>query len=195
MRQAVHQASSAVHLLDSGTQRRPKRCTLPGGIRAPYGLDLWQGLPEAEEPRFLSTRPMPPTPEQQAEIDAPPVQPVHLGGMAFNEHAPKGVKLEDFANSRLVRAKAGCIRGGINGQASAALGEQPGDQARAAVAGCRHGSDPKGQCRVGARRPSAPSGGGPPSTRRFAGFRPCRPELGQRCGVLRPNVCGPTPLL
>ncbi|MBB6079257.1 hypothetical protein HNR57_005200 [Streptomyces paradoxus] len=65
--------------------------------------------------------------------------------------------------------------------------------ARSAVAGCRHGSDPKGQCRVGARRPSAPSGGGPPSTRPFSGFRPYRLELGRLCGVLRPNICGPTP--
>ncbi|MFC8144495.1 serine hydrolase domain-containing protein [Streptomyces paradoxus] len=82
-------------------------------IRAPYGLDMWLGLPASEEPRFLSTLPMLPTPEQQAEIDASPYSPYSLGGIAFNEHAPDPVELEDFANSRLVRAKGQASAGGI----------------------------------------------------------------------------------
>ncbi len=80
-------------------------------IRAPYGLDLWLGLPESEEPRFLTTLPMLPTPEQQAEIEADTESLHSLGSIAFNEHAPGHGGLETFPNSRLVRA---------NGQASVA---------------------------------------------------------------------------
>ncbi|MGA4837360.1 serine hydrolase domain-containing protein [Streptomyces sp. G45] len=82
-------------------------------IRAPYGLDLWLGLPESEEPRFLSTLPMLTTPEQQAEIDAAPYSKYSLGGIAFNEHAPDAVELQDFVNARLVRAKGQASCGGI----------------------------------------------------------------------------------
>ncbi|SDJ36696.1 serine hydrolase domain-containing protein [Streptomyces indicus] len=82
-------------------------------IRAPYGLDLWLGLPESEEPRFLSTLPMLTTPEQQAELDAAPYSRFSLGGIAFNEHAPDAVELEEFVNARPVRAKGQASCGGI----------------------------------------------------------------------------------
>ncbi|MDK9497625.1 serine hydrolase [Streptomyces katrae] len=82
-------------------------------IRAPYGLDLWLGLPESEEPRFLSTLPMLPTPEQAAEIEAGAASPYGLGGIAFNEHAPGNVDLYDFPNSRAVRAGGQASAGGI----------------------------------------------------------------------------------
>ncbi|NGN64743.1 beta-lactamase family protein [Streptomyces sp. A7024] len=82
-------------------------------IRAPYGLDLWLGLPESEEPRFLSTLPMLPTPEQRAEIKAAAYTPYSLTGIAYNEHAPGSVALEDFPNSRTVRANGQASVGGI----------------------------------------------------------------------------------
>lgn len=82
-------------------------------VRAPHGLDMWLGLPESEEPRFLSTLPMLPTPEQQAAIDASPSSPYSLSGIACNDHAPDSVKLEDFANSRLVRANGQASAGGV----------------------------------------------------------------------------------
>ncbi|MDJ0380411.1 serine hydrolase domain-containing protein [Streptomyces sp. G-G2] len=80
-------------------------------IRAPHDLDLWLGLPESEEPRFLTTLPILATPEQAAEIEAAARTPYSLGGIAFNEHAPGNGELYDFPNSRAVRA---------GGQASAA---------------------------------------------------------------------------
>ncbi|MDQ0989594.1 serine hydrolase [Streptomyces sp. V3I7] len=82
-------------------------------VRAPYGLDLWLGLPESEEPRFLTTLPMLPTPEQQAEIEAAARSPYSLGGIAFNAHAPGNGELYDFPNSRTVRASGQASAGGI----------------------------------------------------------------------------------
>lgn len=82
-------------------------------VRAPYGLDLWLGLPESEEPRFLSTLPMLPTPEQAAEIEAAAASPYSLGGIAFNEHAPGNGELYDFPNSRAVRAGGQASAGGL----------------------------------------------------------------------------------
>ncbi|MET8751270.1 serine hydrolase domain-containing protein [Streptomyces sp. NPDC004667] len=82
-------------------------------VRAPYGLDLWLGLPESEEPRFLSTLPMLPTPEQAAGIEAAAESPYSLGGIAFNEHAPGNGELYDFPNSRAVRAGGQASAGGL----------------------------------------------------------------------------------
>ncbi|MFD5552493.1 serine hydrolase domain-containing protein [Streptomyces sp. NPDC127068] len=82
-------------------------------IRAPYGLDLWLGLPEREEPRFLTTLPMLPTPEQAAEIEAAAYSPYNLTGIALNEHAPDHAELYSLPNSRTVRAKGQASAAGI----------------------------------------------------------------------------------
>ncbi|AZK96197.1 MULTISPECIES: EstA family serine hydrolase [Streptomyces] len=82
-------------------------------IRAPYGLDMWLGLPESEEPRFLTVLPMLPTPEQQAELEATAHGPYSLAGIAFNQHVPDPVELYDFPNSRTVRAKGQTSAAGI----------------------------------------------------------------------------------
>ncbi|GAA0272695.1 serine hydrolase domain-containing protein [Streptomyces polychromogenes] len=82
-------------------------------VRAPYGLDLWLGLPESEEPRVLSTLPMLPTPAQAAEMEAGAWSPYSMGGIAFNEHAPGHVELYEFPNSRAVRAGGQASAGGI----------------------------------------------------------------------------------
>ncbi|NGO79647.1 beta-lactamase family protein [Streptomyces sp. YC504] len=82
-------------------------------IRAPYDLDLWLGLPESEEPRYLSTLPMLLTPEQRAEADAEASSPYSLAGIAYNRHAPGNAELYDFPNSRLVRAKGQASVAGI----------------------------------------------------------------------------------
>ncbi|MFF9237726.1 serine hydrolase domain-containing protein [Streptomyces sp. NPDC014801] len=82
-------------------------------VRAPYGLDFYLGLPEAEERRFRSVQPMVPTPEQQAELDARQTGPHTLASIAFNTHVPDPGSLEDHANSRLVRAKGPASAGGV----------------------------------------------------------------------------------
>ncbi|MFE7958326.1 serine hydrolase domain-containing protein [Streptomyces sp. NPDC057413] len=82
-------------------------------VRAPYGLDFYLGLPEAEERRFRSVQPMVPTPEQQAELDARQTGPHTLASIAFNTHVPDTGGLQDHANSRLVRAKGPASAGGV----------------------------------------------------------------------------------
>jgi CubicO group peptidase (beta-lactamase class C family) len=82
-------------------------------IRAPYGLDLHLGLPEALEPRFLESRPMQPTPEQRALIEASPTDPQSVTGVAFNLNATPPTDLVAYANSRTVRALGPASAGGV----------------------------------------------------------------------------------
>ncbi|TPQ15428.1 serine hydrolase domain-containing protein [Streptomyces sporangiiformans] len=82
-------------------------------IRAPYGLDLFLGLPEAEEPRYRSVQPMAPTAEEQAVLDSTPRGPHTLASIAFNEHVPGQESLVAHPNSRTVRAKGPASAGGV----------------------------------------------------------------------------------
>jgi CubicO group peptidase (beta-lactamase class C family) len=82
-------------------------------VRAPYGLDFYLGLPEELEPRFATTLPMLPTPEQQAEIDAEVTASESLGGIAFNEHRADAPELWDFPNQRIARAQGQASAGGV----------------------------------------------------------------------------------
>ncbi|WP_232662767.1 serine hydrolase domain-containing protein [Pseudonocardia sp. TRM90224] len=82
-------------------------------VRAPYGLDFHLGLPDELEPRFATTLPMLPTPEQQAEIDAEVSEPESLGGIAFNEHRADAPELWDFPNQRIARAQGQASAGGV----------------------------------------------------------------------------------
>ncbi|WP_200307600.1 serine hydrolase domain-containing protein [Streptomyces adelaidensis] len=82
-------------------------------VRAPYGLDLFLGLPAEHEPRFRTVLPMTPTPAQQAELDAMPRGPHTLTSIAFNDQVPGQGELTDFPNSRAVRAKGQASAGGV----------------------------------------------------------------------------------
>ncbi len=82
-------------------------------IRAPFGLDFYLGLPEEQEGRFLTTLPMRPTPEQQAELEASAAGPDSLTGIAFNAHHPQAAALWDLPNHRVVRAKSPASVGGV----------------------------------------------------------------------------------
>ncbi|MGW0846497.1 serine hydrolase domain-containing protein [Streptomyces sp. NPDC002787] len=82
-------------------------------VRAPYGLDLYLGLPAEHEPRFRTVLPMTPTPAQQAELDAVPRGPHTLASIAFNGQVPEPGELTDFPNSRVVRAGGQSSAGGI----------------------------------------------------------------------------------
>nr|QEO73829.1 beta-lactamase [uncultured bacterium] len=82
-------------------------------VRAPYGLDFYLGLPEELEPRFATTLPMLPTPEQQAEIDAQVSGVESLGGIAFNEHRADAPELWAFPNQRIARAQGQASAGGV----------------------------------------------------------------------------------
>ncbi|KPI03197.1 beta-lactamase [Actinobacteria bacterium OK074] len=101
-------------------------------VRAPYGLDFYLGLPEAEEPRYRSAQPMLPTPAQQAQLAAAPSGPHTLTSIAFNNHVPQPFALADFPNSRTVRAQGQASAGGVGsarglaGLYAAAIGEFDG---------------------------------------------------------------------
>jgi CubicO group peptidase (beta-lactamase class C family) len=82
-------------------------------VRAPFGLDFHLGLPDAAESRFLTTQPMLPTPEQQAELDAGYTAPNSLTGIAFNQNHPKAVELVELPNSRVVRELGPASVGGV----------------------------------------------------------------------------------
>ncbi|MFE2916374.1 serine hydrolase domain-containing protein [Kitasatospora indigofera] len=82
-------------------------------VRAPYGLDLHLGLPEALEPRFVGIRPMRPGEQELAAFEGPVPAPDSLTGIAFNLHAAAPTDLVEFANSRTVRAQGPASVGGV----------------------------------------------------------------------------------
>ncbi|MCF4138154.1 beta-lactamase family protein [Streptomyces sp. Tue 6430] len=82
-------------------------------VRAPYGLDLFLGLPGAHEPRFRPTRAMAPTGEQRTLLDSLVEGPHTLAGVAFNRHAAEPVDLETLPNDPLVRANGPASVGGV----------------------------------------------------------------------------------
>lgn len=81
-------------------------------VRAPHGLDLHLGLPEAHEPRFRTVLPMLPTPAQRAQLDAVPTGPHTLASIAFNRHGAEPTDLESLPNERLIRAQGPASVGG-----------------------------------------------------------------------------------
>ncbi|MGP4016258.1 serine hydrolase domain-containing protein [Saccharopolyspora sp. 5N708] len=81
-------------------------------VRAPYDLDFYLGLPEDRESRFLTTLPMRPTPEQQAELAAAAVGPESLSGIASNRNSD-APPLEELPNFRVVREKGNASVGGV----------------------------------------------------------------------------------
>ncbi|MFJ4713917.1 serine hydrolase domain-containing protein [Streptomyces sp. NPDC088785] len=82
-------------------------------VRAPYGLDVWLGLPEAEEARFAPVRPSLPTPEQQALMAAHAPAADSLLAVAFNRAGGADFSLADYVNSRAVRALGPASAGGV----------------------------------------------------------------------------------
>ncbi|MEW1833233.1 serine hydrolase domain-containing protein [Streptomyces sp. NPDC088196] len=82
-------------------------------VRAPYGLDLFLGLPAAHEPRFRTVQPQLLTPEQEATRSAEPSSPHSLAAIAFNEHAAQPTVLESLPNERVIRAKGPASVGGV----------------------------------------------------------------------------------
>ncbi|MFJ2741146.1 serine hydrolase domain-containing protein [Streptomyces sp. NPDC087440] len=82
-------------------------------VRAPYGLDFFVGLPDAEIPRVLDTLPMAPTADQQAEIAANPGSAHSLTGIAFNLNAEKPTDIVEAGNSYALRANGQLSFGGV----------------------------------------------------------------------------------
>ncbi|MFC5722487.1 serine hydrolase domain-containing protein [Streptomyces gamaensis] len=81
-------------------------------IRAPYGIDLYLGLPEELEHRVRSTLPMDPTPEQKRTLRETEGGPDSLDAIAFNRTRPDAVPLDELPNHRAVRAGGPASVGG-----------------------------------------------------------------------------------
>jgi CubicO group peptidase (beta-lactamase class C family) len=94
-------------------------------VRAPYGLDLYLGLPEELEPRYEPIRPMRPTPEQAAQLASEPLAPSSLLPVAFNLLSADGPEqIYHLINHRVVRANGPASFGGVgNARALADLYE------------------------------------------------------------------------
>ncbi|MGW4519510.1 serine hydrolase domain-containing protein [Amycolatopsis sp. NPDC004378] len=82
-------------------------------VRKPFGLDFYLGLPEELEPRFLTTQPMLPTPEQLAELEAGATGPDSITAIAFNRNHPKAPELWDLPNIEAVRRLSPASVGGV----------------------------------------------------------------------------------
>ncbi|MEU4490594.1 serine hydrolase domain-containing protein [Streptomyces purpurascens] len=82
-------------------------------VRTPYGLDFHLGLPAPQEPRFRTTQPMIPTPDQQTLLDAAPTGPHTLTSIAFNRNASEPTDLASLPNMPLIRAKGPASVGGV----------------------------------------------------------------------------------
>lgn len=82
-------------------------------IRAPYGQDLYLGLPEALEPRYLEVLPRLLTPEQQAQLAAYAPSPYSIAGISYNLNAARPFDPVELPNSRKVRALGQASAGGV----------------------------------------------------------------------------------
>ncbi|GAA2352703.1 serine hydrolase domain-containing protein [Nonomuraea africana] len=87
-------------------------------IRSPYGLDLYLGLPEALEPRYLPVLPWQAAPEQQAAFEANwvapgAISPHSIAGISYNFSFFQPADVLDFPNHRIVRALGQASGGGV----------------------------------------------------------------------------------
>ncbi|MFI9385860.1 serine hydrolase domain-containing protein [Kutzneria sp. NPDC052558] len=82
-------------------------------VRGPRGIDFYLGLPAELEPRFLTTQPMRPTPEQLAQLQANATGPNSLTGIAFNRNHPGAADLQELPNHRVVRELGPASVGGV----------------------------------------------------------------------------------
>ncbi|GAA3432871.1 serine hydrolase domain-containing protein [Kutzneria kofuensis] len=82
-------------------------------VRGPLGIDFYLGLPAELEPRWLSTQPMRPTPEQLTQLQAAATGPNSITGIAFNRNHPEAVDLQELPNHRVVRELGPASVGGV----------------------------------------------------------------------------------
>ncbi|TWE11295.1 serine hydrolase domain-containing protein [Rudaeicoccus suwonensis] len=82
-------------------------------LRDPLQLELFLGLGEEQESRFLPAQPMIATPERLRDLTAAASAPDSLAGVAFNRHAPGNREVWELPNLPLVRANGTASFGGI----------------------------------------------------------------------------------
>ncbi|GAA3567700.1 serine hydrolase domain-containing protein [Nonomuraea rosea] len=82
-------------------------------IRTPYGLDLYLGLPEAEEERFRPIQWWTATPEQEGAFWSNVPGPHSILGIAYGLNSTPPLDQAAFANTRAVRANGQASAGGV----------------------------------------------------------------------------------
>ncbi|MFE0462216.1 serine hydrolase domain-containing protein [Kitasatospora sp. NPDC058965] len=82
-------------------------------VRVPFDLDFHLGLPAELEPRFRTSQPLLPTPEQQAALRAGATGVHSLTGIAFNRNHPQAPALDELPNLPLVRRLSPASVGGV----------------------------------------------------------------------------------
>ncbi|MGW2160378.1 serine hydrolase domain-containing protein [Nonomuraea sp. NPDC001699] len=82
-------------------------------LRAPYGLDFYLGLPEAEERRFRPIRWWATTPEEEAAFWADVPGPHSIPGIGYGLNSTPPLDQVAFANTRAVRANGQASAGGV----------------------------------------------------------------------------------
>jgi CubicO group peptidase (beta-lactamase class C family) len=81
-------------------------------VRAPHGLDFYLGLPAELEPRFRTTLPMLPTPEQRAALAAAGNGPAGIPAIALNRGNPEAPELGELPNIEAFRRSGPASIGG-----------------------------------------------------------------------------------
>ncbi|MEV6273398.1 serine hydrolase domain-containing protein [Kribbella sp. NPDC051936] len=82
-------------------------------IRIPYGLDLYLGLPEAEEGRYRPIQQWIATPEQEAAFWTNVPGPHSILGVSYGLNSRPPLDQVAFANTRAVRANGQVSAGGV----------------------------------------------------------------------------------
>ncbi|MEU4579724.1 serine hydrolase domain-containing protein [Nonomuraea sp. NPDC023979] len=82
-------------------------------IRVPYRLDLYLGLPESEEDRFLPIQWWTATPEQEAAFWTNLPGPHSILGIGYGLNSTPPLDQVAFANTRAVRANGPASAGGV----------------------------------------------------------------------------------
>jgi CubicO group peptidase (beta-lactamase class C family) len=82
-------------------------------IRSPYGLDLFLGLREAEEPRFREIKPGLTSPDELAALWAGGPGPHSITGIGYALNSNPPLDQVAFANTRRVRALGPVSAGGV----------------------------------------------------------------------------------
>ncbi|MFE3455187.1 serine hydrolase domain-containing protein [Nonomuraea sp. NPDC059194] len=82
-------------------------------IRTPYGLDLYLGLPEAEEDRFRPIQWWTATPEQEAAFWSNLPGPHSILGIGYGLNSAPPLDQVAFVNDRTVRANGQASAGGV----------------------------------------------------------------------------------
>ncbi|MEU4426811.1 serine hydrolase domain-containing protein [Actinoplanes sp. NPDC024001] len=92
---------------------QPLRQVYDERVRVPYALDLFVGLPQAQEQRFLPVQWWSATPEQEAAFWADVPGPHSITGVGYGLNSTPPLDQVAFVNTRTVRGNGPASAGGV----------------------------------------------------------------------------------